>query len=95
MDIEGTQQWFVTIKLQFGFTRRGAKNRLAEWLVGLGRPIAVEYLNGEPEFPELSSSSFQSLWRVLRQYRQDLIEEVEARNTLQQNPWIKPHWIHD
>ena len=95
MDIEGTQQWFVTIKLQFGFTRRGAKNRLAEWLVGLGRPIAVEYLNGEPEFPELSSSSFQSLWRVLRQYRQDLIEEVEARNTLQQNPWIKPHWIPD
>ena len=25
MDIEGTQQWFVTIKLQFGFTWRGSK----------------------------------------------------------------------
>ena len=73
MDIEGTQQWFVTIKLQFGFTYRGAKNRLAEWLVNLGRPRAVQYLDGESEFSELTSDSFQSLWRALKQYRQNLI----------------------
>ena len=95
MDIEGTQQWFVTIKLQFGFTYRGARNRLAEWLVNLGRPNAVQYLDGESEFSELTSASFRSLWRVLRQYRRGLIEEVEARKTLQQNPWVKSHWIND
>ena len=95
MDIEGTQQWFGTIKLQFGFTYRGAKNRLAEWLVNLGRPNAVQYLDGDSEFSELTSASFQSLWRVLKQYRRGLIEEVTARRTLQHNPWIKSHWIDD
>jgi len=95
MDIEGTQQWFVTIKLQFGFTYRGANNRLAEWLVSLGRPHAVQYLNGESEFPELISESFQSLWRALTQYRRGLIEETEVRTTLERNPWIKAHWIDD
>ena len=57
MDIEGTQQWFTTIKLQFGFTYRGAKNRLAEWLVNLGRPHAVQYLIGDSDFPELSTGN--------------------------------------
>ncbi|MCK4394926.1 hypothetical protein KAX17_18670, partial [Candidatus Bipolaricaulota bacterium] len=95
MDIEGTQQWFVTIKLQFGFTYRGAKNRLAEWLVSLGRPHAVQYLNGESEFSELASESFKSLWRVLTQYRRGLIEETEVRTTLQRNSWVKAHWIDD
>ena len=95
MDIEGTQQWFVTIKLQFGFTRRGAKNRLAEWLVNLGRPHAVQYLNGESEFPELISKSFQSLWRVLTQYRQGLIDDMQVRDALRSNPWVKSHWADD
>ena len=95
MDIEGTQQWFVTIKLQFGFTRRGAKNRLAEWLVNLGRPHAVQYLNGESEFPELISKSFQSLWRILTQYRQGLIDDMQVRDALRSNPWVKSHWTDD
>jgi len=95
MDIEGTQQWFVTIKLQFGFTYRGAKNRLAEWLVGLGRPHAVQYLNGDSEFSELASESFKSVWMVLTQYRRGVIGEREIRATLQRNPWIKAHWIDD
>ena len=95
LDIEGTQQWFVTIKLQFGFTRRGAKNRLAEWLVHLGRPHAVQYLDGESEFPELISTSFQSLWRALIQYRRDLINNTQVRDILQTNPWVKPHWVDD
>ena len=95
MDIEGTQQWFVTIKLQFGFTYRGAKNRLAEWLVGLGQPHAVQYLNGDSEFSELASETFKSLWKALTQYRRGLIGEKEAIATLQGNPWIKTHWIDD
>lgn len=95
MDIEGTQQWFTTIKLQFGFTFRGAKNRLAEWLVNLGRPHAVQYLDGESEFSDLTSESFRSLWRVLKQFRRGLISETEVLSTLQRSPWIKIHWIDD
>ena len=95
MDIEGTQQWFVTIKLQFGFTRRGAENRLAEWLVNLGSPHAVQYLNGESEFPELISRSFQSLWKALTQYRQGLIDDMQVRDVLRSNPWVKSRWVDD
>lgn len=93
MDIEGTQQWFVTVKLQFGFTYHGAQSRLAEWLVGLGPPHAVQYLNGSSELSELTSDSFQSLWRALKQYRRGLINEDEARETLRLSPWVKAQWI--
>ena len=95
MDIEGTQQWFLTIKLQFGFTLRGAKKRLAEWLVNLGRPHAVQHLNGESEFPDLVSESFQSLWISLAQYRENLIDEAMAREVLWRSPWVKNHWVDD
>ncbi|MBI2432426.1 MAG: hypothetical protein HYV26_06105 [Candidatus Hydrogenedentes bacterium] len=95
MDLEGTQQWFITIKLQYGFTYRGAKNRLAEWLVNLGSPHAVQYLNSRSVNSELASESFQSLWRALTQYRRDLISEAEIRSTLHSNPWIRAHWIDD
>jgi len=95
MDVEGTQQWFVTIKLQFGFTLRGAKSRLAEWLVGLGAPMAVLYLIGEPDSPDLASDNFQSLWRTLRQYRKGWIEDDQCRTVLESSPWVKPHWLKD
>jgi hypothetical protein len=93
MDIEGTQQWFVTIKLQFGFTYTGASSRLAEWLVGLGSPVAVFYLNGNSDFSELISESFQSLWKALKQYRQGWINENEIREIFRLNPWVKFHWV--
>ena len=95
MDIEGTQQWFVTIKMQFGFTFRGAGNNLAKWLVNLGQPHAVQYLLGNSEVDELGSESFQSLWRALMQYRRGLIQAPEVRDTLLRSPWIKPDWIDD
>lgn len=93
MDIEGTQQWFITLKLQFGFTYRGAKNRLAEWLVNLGRPHAAQYLNGELANSDLASQSFQSLWRALTQYRRALISETEVRSVLESSPWVRTQWV--
>ena len=94
-DIEGTQQWYTTIKLQFGFTYRGAKARLAEWLVGLGPPHAVHYLTGDAGFRELASNSFRGLWVTLGQYRQGLLEDSETRQALLKSPWVKEHWIDD
>jgi len=92
-DIEGSQEWFETIKLQFGFTFRGAKGRLAEWLVNLGRPHAVQYLNGDTELIELSSISFKSLWTALIQYRRSLITEEQCRSILRKSPWVKDSWL--
>ena len=95
MDIEGTQQWFITIKLQYGFTLRGAKNRLAEWLVYLGRPHAIQYLEGCPLCPELASKSFLALWQGLTQFRRGLITESQMCETLQNSPWVHKHWIDE
>jgi len=59
IDRYGTQEYFDTLKLQFGFTLRGAVRRLPEWLDGLGPPIAVKILTGvECEYGDLKSRSF-------------------------------------
>lgn len=42
--IEGLQNWFDTVYLQFGFTYRGFLRRLPEWLVGQGRTQAIQHL---------------------------------------------------
>lgn len=95
IDIEGTQQWFETIKLQFGFTYTGAKNRLAEWLVGINPPHSVDYLLGNSKFDYLKSDSFISMWNALKQYRKGIIDEYHFNNQFSDSPWIKPEWIDD
>ena len=70
IDRYGTQEYFDTLKLQFGFTLKGAIRRLPEWLDGLGLPIAVKILSGaESEYGDLKSSSFTDLWRTLYEFR--------------------------
>src|ERR1017187_8201394 len=39
IDHYGAQEYFDTLKLQFGFTLRGAVRKLPQWLDGLGLPI--------------------------------------------------------
>jgi hypothetical protein len=95
IDVEGTQQWYVTVKLQFGFTLSGARVRLAEWLVGYNSPLAIQYLVGEAGSPEYASRSFRSLWMALRQYRRSLINDEQAREVLGKSPWVKRAWIDD
>lgn len=97
MDIEGSLKWFVTIKLQFGFTFRGAKNRLAEWLAGFNPPHAVQYLNGDVSTPghELRSPEFVSLWQVLKHYRREEIQDYQARQVLDDSPWIRSEWTDE
>lgn len=95
LDREGTLQWFITVKLQFGFTLNGAKNRLAEWLVGFSRPNAVEYLLGESGDPTLKSDSFAALWNALRAYRRDEIDKPALVEQLRKSPWVAEHWIEE
>jgi len=93
IDRYGTQEYFDTLKLQFGFTLRGAVRRLPEWLDGLGLPIAVKILVGvEPEYGDLKSSSFTELWKTLQDFRRSRVSEEHTSAMLQASPWIRPQW---
>src|SRR5581483_6820594 len=93
IDRYGAQEYFDTLKLQFGFTYRGAVHRLHDWLDGLGIPIAVRILAGmTPEYSDLGSNSFARLWNTLRGFRRSQILEQHASAVLRASPWIRPEW---
>ena len=96
IDRYGTQEYFDTLKLQFGFTLRGANRRLAEWLDGIGLPIAVKILIGaESEYADLRSSSFTHLWKTLYDFRRSRISQDNASAILEASPWIRRNWTPD
>jgi hypothetical protein len=55
---QGGQAYYLTVFLQFGFTRQGL-SQLPLWLAGHQLPIAVQMLRAE-------SPQFQELWQVLQ-----------------------------
>jgi len=93
IDRYGAQEYFDTLKLQFGFTMKGAIRRLPEWLDGLGLPIAVRILAGiETQFGDLKSTSFTQLWSTLQDFRHSRISEDHASGVLRLSPWIRSDW---
>ena len=93
IDRYGTQEYFDTLKLQFGFTLQGARKRLSDWLDGLPSPIAVNILRGnEEEYADLQSDSFRRLWKTLVEFRRGRVSEAYAMAALQECPWIRPSW---
>ena len=89
--IEGLQNWFDTVYLQFGFTYRGFQRRLPEWLIGQGRTQAIQHLlDGS-----IKSDSFRTLWDDLRNFRRKNIKAEQMKARLDNNPWILPEWIED
>ena len=94
IDRYGAQEYFDTLKLQFGFTLRGAVRKLPEWLDGVGLPIAVRILTGvESEYGDLKSSSFNHLWKALQDFRRARVSDTSA--LLQASPWIRPEWASE
>jgi hypothetical protein len=94
LDSELAQKYFDTVKLQYGFTLRGARRNLHEWLVGLGPPLSVQILLGHnPRHPELSSESFQELWNALQAYRRDRVSKDRMEAVLRASPWVRAHWV--
>jgi hypothetical protein len=94
IDRYGAQEYFDTLKLQFGFTFRGAVSRLPEWLDGIGHPIAVRILAGvEPKYGDLKSSSFSDLWRTLQNFRRGHVPVEDATSLFRTSPWILPDWV--
>jgi hypothetical protein len=93
IDRYGTQEYFDTLKLQFGFTLQGGRKRLSDWLDGLPSPIAVSILRGnEEEYTDLQSESFRRLWKTLSEFRRGRVPEAYAMAALQESPWIRPSW---
>jgi hypothetical protein len=98
IDRYGTQEYFETLKLQVGFTLKGAARRLPEWLDGQGPPTAVQILNGsKSEFIELKleSASFAKLWKTLQDHRRNRVSEEYASAVLESSPWVRQSWVLD
>jgi hypothetical protein len=87
----GVQRWLNTVFLQFGFTRRGFKQRLPEWLAGQTPPQTIVALLDERQ----GSASFQQLWQDLQAYRLKVISAEQVRQKLEGNHWLLPEWIND
>jgi hypothetical protein len=96
IDRSGKQEYFDTIKLQIGFTYKGALRRMPDWLDGLGSTTAVQTLLGTDTTVEdfdVSSSSFQKLWSTLREFRAGRISFFAASQMLHESPWIRGSWV--
>ena len=89
--IEGLQNWFDTVYLQFGFTYQGFMRRLPEWLVVQGRTQSIQHLLDGP----MKSDTFRSLWDDLRNFRRKNIKAEQLKSRLTNNPWILPEWIDE
>ena len=92
LDEKDMAHYFISVCLQFGFTRQGMSN-LAGWLVGQSSPRAVQMLRGE--VGNMASESFLSMWSALRDYRHEYISEARARAVLESSPWVLPEWVDE
>ena len=91
---EDTQEWFGSIKIQFGFTKKGFVENLPEWLMGYRRPTTVSLLLDDQR---LASRSFHSLWNALLDYRNRLsnMPEAHLRQIISRCPWTLPEWADE
>ena len=90
---EGTHEYYLSIYLQFGFTRKGMA-RLAHWLAGQATSESIQYLSGM-RGPANRSESFVAFWEVLRNYRRNNITADHARSAIVNSPWALPGWADE
>jgi hypothetical protein len=86
------QKWYGSISLQYGFTDRGFRGHLPEWLMGHSQPVAVERLR---DHPTLQSKSFRRLWKALEDYHAGSITADALRQSVYQSPWVLKGWSDD
>ena len=88
---EGTQAWYTSIYLQFGFTRRTISSRLPARLARAeSLPTAVAHLLHDRN---QASSSFVDLWDTLLGLRRRNITIARASHLLEQSSWVLPDWV--
>lgn len=91
--MEGTQEYYISTYLQFGFTQKGI-GRLAHWLAGQAETVPIQHLTGGSGI-SLRSESFLDLWETLKNYRRNNITEEQARRTIESSPWVLPSWCEE
>ncbi len=89
---DGTQEWFGSIYLQFGFTRRGFAKMLPEWLMGYNQPNTISRLLDDRE---LKSESFRKMWDALLSFRRGNATEAQTRRVISESPWSLPEWTDE
>jgi len=95
IDRYGKQEYFDTLKLQIGFTFRGAKGRLPEWLDGFGQPTAIRILTGELQFTNitLESDDLRSSGKLSGSTVAVASPKHTSRRSWNPSPWVRPEWI--
>ena len=88
---DSAQEWYQSIFLQFGFSRRGIERQLSHWIVGQHVPITILRLRDDPRH---QSELFASLWKVMVGYRHGTETLGELHRLLEDSPWVLPDW-HD
>lgn len=89
---DGTQEWFGSIYLQFGFTQRGFTKMLPEWLMGYNQPNTIGRLINDTE---LKSESFRKLWEALLSFRRGNAAEAVTRRIICESPWVLLEWTDE
>jgi hypothetical protein len=87
---DSAQEWYQSVFLQCGFSKKSFESLLPEWLIGQNRPVSVTRLLGTDN--RYASESFSALWRALREYRQGSLERTGLKVFLDSSPWVLEEW---
>jgi hypothetical protein len=91
---EEGSHWFMTGKLQVGFTSNGVAAHLQDWLTNhhtMTKPVKM--LLGRGSDPGLKSESFVHLFGLLSRYRSRNVAENILDRELLGSPWVLPDSI--
>ncbi|TWU54910.1 hypothetical protein Poly51_36320 [Rubripirellula tenax] len=95
-DSQTNQPWYLTIKLQFGFTLLGAKDQLNHWLAGVSTEAIDLLLSNESTSKAkgtvVRSDSFADLWKTLRDFRTGAVRRPTAMRVIAESPWTLAAW---
>jgi hypothetical protein len=88
--VEGTQQWYLTIHLQYGFSDKHFEEAGDRWLAGVGLPHSVELLLGHVRLDgaDLVSDRFRRYWNVLRAFHHGEVGPDRARAEVVSLGWL-------
>jgi len=90
--MQGLQNWYDTIYLQFGFSRQGMMRHLPEWLAGYGETFSIQQLLHDPR---MRSESFVALWEMLRLFQRGNCTEQQLLAVVRESPWVLAEWTYD
>lgn len=87
---DSAQEWYQSVFLQCGFSKKSFERRLPEWLSGQSTPVSVaRLLSNDARY---SSSSFAAIWTALRDYRHGSLHRHGLMAVLESSPWVLREW---